>query len=91
MPAALPPPVTEAEAASAWIREVRAVTRERFARGALAVRPDLAASELRVITGHAEDFACQLLDACGFPWEAGELREMAAREREADAGTGGAA
>lgn len=87
MPASyLPVPTTHAEAASAWIRQALAGARERFGEGALAVAPELSGEQVAALAMYAEDFACQLLDACGFPGEAAVLRETAATGQESEPG-----
>jgi hypothetical protein len=87
-PSAIRIPEAHAEAASAWIRGVLSGARERFGEGVLTAAPGLSAGQLSVIAMYAEAFACQLLDACGFPEAAAQIAAAAA---EAEPGPGGAA
>jgi hypothetical protein len=90
-PAILPVPATHAAGASAWIRQVRSAARARLGEGILAVAPELSDDQIRTLAMYAEDFACQLLDACGFPERVAEMRAISAAEQEAAPGGDGAA
>jgi hypothetical protein len=87
MPAAyLPVPQGPASEASAWIRQALSGARERFGEGVLAVAPELSDEQIAALAMYAEDFACRLLDACGFPGEAAVLRETAATGQQSEPG-----
>jgi len=85
-PAYLPVPTTHAEASSAWIRGVLAAAREDFGRDVLDAVGGLTDETLASLIPLAEKFAARILDACGFPEAAGEIQDLAAREREAEPG-----